>query len=179
MIEAIQDVLDGVKLVTLKEFRDGRGRFVKSFHDTLLREAGIAFELKEEFYSTSHKNVLRGMHFQAPPHDHTKLVMCLSGEVIDVVLDLRKSSAFFGKSAGFRLSSTKAQFLYIPKGFAHGFLSLADHSMLIYKTDAVYTPEFDRGILWNTFGFSWQIEYPILSTRDNNFPSFSNFLSPF
>lgn len=179
MIEEIQDILGGVKLVTLKAFSDHRGMFVKSFHETLLRDAGISFELKEEFYSTSHKNVLRGMHFQAPPHDHAKIVMCLSGEVTDVVLDLRKSSAHFGKSAGVRLTSAKTQFLYIPKGFAHGFLSLADHSMLIYKTDAVYAPEFDRGILWNSCGFSWQAEEPVLSNRDNSFPSFLNFQSPF
>ena len=122
--------------------------------------------VKEEFFSTSAAAVLRGMHFQMPPHAHQKIVYCLTGRVLDVVLDLRKSSPTFGKSASFELSARNRHIVHIPEGFAHGFLSQDDSSCLIYKTDAVYSSDCDTGILLSSFGFNWNVMDPIISERD-------------
>lgn len=181
-MELIDEPLIGVKILRPVVFEDERGNFVKPFHEGQLGEHGISMNFKEEFFSTSAAAVLRGMHFQIPPHAHQKIVYCITGCVVDVVLDLRKSSPTFGESVAFELSARNRHIVHIPVGFAHGFLSQEDDSCLIYKTDAVYSPNCDAGILWNSFGFSWPVKTLgelSISERDLNHPAFDYFESPF
>lgn len=171
--------LPGTLLLKPKVFEDHRGDFVKTFQDEAFRELGIQFRATEEFFSTSRKGVLRGMHFQVPPRDHAKLVYCVRGRVLDVLLDLRKSSPSYGRSIGIELSrGNHLQFL-IPAGLAHGFLALDDDSVMIYKTTASHSPAHDAGVRWDSFGFDWGSDRPITSSRDDSFPAFREFVSPF
>lgn len=180
-MQQINEPLPGLKILRPFVFEDERGNFVKPFHEDQLAAHGIKIHIKEEFFSTSSAGVLRGMHFQAPPHSHQKLIYCITGKVLDVVLDIRKDSPTYGRAASFELSARNRHLVYIPKGFAHGFLSLEDASCLVYKTDSVYVPEHDRGILWNSFGFDWPslAGQATLSSRDNAHTPFPKFRSPF
>lgn len=159
-------------------FVDERGIFVKTFHQEIFEEFKIENNFKEEYYSISHKNVLRGMHFQLPPYDHAKMVYCTRGRIIDVALDLRKHSGTFGKYKIIELSEGSGV-VFIPRGFAHGFLSIEESSTVCYKVETIYNKEHDSGILWNSFGLNWPSLNPILSNRDKNFIHFKNFESPF
>jgi len=156
-------------------FRDERGSFVKTFHCEMFRGQGLETEWREEYYSLSRKGVLRGMHFQTPPHDHNKLVYCTAGSVLDVVVDLRRDSATFGRHAMIELNADSATMLYIPKGFAHGFYTLSDNAAMMYKVSSVYAPAHDVGILWNSLEIPWPETNPVLSARDAGFPPFSAF----
>lgn len=175
----IDEPLPGIKILKPFAIEDTRGNFVKPFHEGQLRKHGIQMDIREEFFSTSHKSVLRGMHFQVPPHAHQKIIYCITGSVLDVLLDLRVESPTFGKFTSFELSEQNRHVVYVPVGFAHGFLSLRDHSCLVYKTDAVHSPESDLGIHWNSFGFSWPAQDTMISERDQQHPAFRDFLSPF
>lgn len=137
--------------------------------------------VREEFFSTSADGVLRGMHFQVPPHAHQKLVYCIAGRVWDVLLDLRTASPAFGKAAGFELSAANRHVVHIPAGFAHGFLSLEGGSCLVYKTDAVHAPSCDSGVRWDSFGYEWPTlgRTPMVSARDASHPRLEDFVSPF
>ena len=158
---------------------DNRGSFVKTFHADTFAELGLVTDFKEEFYSTSIKNVLRGMHFQTPPADHVKLVHCMEGAVKDILVDLRKNSATFGKHATCILEGGKGNLMYLPKGFAHGFLTLSERAIIVCKTTTVYSPENDKGILWSSCGINWLCDAPILSDKDMNLPPVAEFDSPF
>jgi dTDP-4-dehydrorhamnose 3,5-epimerase len=171
--------LPGVRLIRPRLFTDARGLFVKTFHAGLFREAGLDFTPAEEFYSVSRAGVVRGMHFQVPPHDHAKLVYCSAGRVLDVVVDLRTSSPTFGRHFATELAAkTRAQ-LFIPSGFAHGFLALEDDSTMTYLTSTVHAAEADAGIRYDSFGFDWPVQAPVVSDRDLAFPAFADFNSPF
>lgn len=177
---SLDQPLPGVHLLQPKVFTDNRGDFVKTYHTGAFAELGISFTPVEEFFSTSHKGVLRGMHFQLPPHDHAKLVYCIRGRVLDVLLDLRKNSPTYGKTASAELSRENHHQFYIPSGVAHGFLSLEDNSVMIYKTSTVHAPSHDAGILWDSFGFEWpQGASYTISPRDQKLPALSAFLNPF
>jgi dTDP-4-dehydrorhamnose 3,5-epimerase len=180
-MELISEPLPGVKILRPFVFTDDRGFFVKPFHIGKLAEHGITFSVQEEFFSTSAANVLRGMHFQLPPHAHQKIIYCIRGRVLDVLLDLRKKSPAFGKAVAVELSDMNRHIIHVPIGFAHGFLSLESESCLVYKTDSVHTPDSDFGIKWDSFGFDWQMNgaSPKISDRDAAFPPLSDFLSPF
>ena len=170
--------LDGVFVLKPNVFEDARGCFVKTYHEGLFESCGIRFVPKEEFFSVSRKNVLRGMHFQQPPAAHGKLVYCPVGRVLDVVLDLR-STAKGARCISRELSSENREMLFIPIGCAHGFLALEDNSMMVYQTSTVHSPPHDAGVLWNSFGFDWPVKNPILSERDQKFPALRDFQSPF
>lgn len=118
------------------------------------------------------------MHFQAPPQDHEKLVYVTSGEILDVILDLRKQSAGYGRFITLRLSEYGSS-VFIPKGCAHGFLALSDSATVVYNVTTVYDPKADQGIRWDSFGFDWPVTTPILSARDKGFIGFEQFQSPF
>lgn len=156
-------------------FTDDRGRFVKTFHRDMFEQQELEIDWREEYYSTSRKGVLRGFHFQLPPHDQAKLVYCVYGEVCDVVLDLRLGSPTYGKHAMFQLNGIAAQMIYIPKGCAHGFYTRSDQATMMYKVSTVYAPTHDAGLLWNSAGVPWPDDNPILSDRDKTFPSFAEF----
>lgn len=168
-----------VRIIHQFNHSDERGSFIKSFNSSQFLENGIEFEMKESFHSSSEKNVVRGMHFHLPPHDHAKIVFCVRGAILDVVLDLRKDSSTYGQSVQCELSADNYQALYIPKGFAHGFLSLSQRSTAFYFVDGEYSKEHDAGLMYDSFGFDWGIERALLSPRDLSFETFENFKSPF
>lgn len=133
--------LDGIYEIENKIFRDERGLFVKTFHSDVFRMSGLEADFKESFYSVSKKNVLRGMHFQKPPHDHAKLVYVVKGEILDVVVDIRNESPTFGQWHSVCLSEENAKSLYIARGFAHGFLALTEGATVVYLTSTVHSPD--------------------------------------
>lgn len=162
-----------------KIIEDMRGRFVKVFHEQAFAAQGLETAFTEEYYSVSYKNVVRGMHFQLPPMDHVKMVYCVEGEVLDAVLDLRVGSPTHGQYVLSELGATKANSIYIPKGMAHGFCTLSEKAIMVYKVSTIYSPEHDVGVLWNSVGISWPTTEAILSTRDASFPRLDQFVSPF
>lgn len=152
---------------------------MKVFHSQAFAAHGLENNFAEEYYSVSNKNVIRGMHFQLPPFDHVKLVYCVQGSVTDVVVDLRVGSPTYGKSAVIELSAAKANSIYIPKGMAHGFCTLTEQTVMVYKVNTVYAPEQDTGILWNSLGVTWPTTQAIMSARDQTFEPLDRFISPF
>lgn len=178
-MEILKTDLDGLIVLQSNVFRDDRGLFIKTYHKKIFEENGLEIDFRESFFSISKKNVIRGMHFQLPPDDHVKLVYCAYGKVLDVVVDIRNNSPTYGKFFFVELTEDNGNILYIPKGFAHGFKSLTDNSVVVYMTTKEYSPENDTGIRWDSFGFNWQVDNPILSERDKKFLPLSEFRSPF
>lgn len=162
-----------------KLFRDERGLFVKTFHENFFKENGLEMHSAEEFYSFSHKRVLRGLHFQLPPMDYVKLVYCVHGKVLDTVVDLRVGSPAYGDFENFELSDEQANMVYIPKGLAHGFYVMSESAIMMYKVSTSYSPQHDTGILWRSANIPWPDESPIVSERDSGFIALENFKSPF
>lgn len=179
MFELKPSKLAGCFELQPKVFDDVRGRFVKVFHEQAFAAQGLETNFAEEYYSVSHRNVVRGLHFQLPPMDHVKMVYCVQGEVLDAVVDLRVGSPTYGQYALFELNATKANSIYIPKGMAHGFCARSNQAIMVYKVSTIYSPAHDAGVLWNSVGIQWPTNEAILSARDNGFPSFDNFVSPF
>ena len=179
MFNLKETIIRGCYEVQPRIFDDARGRFVKVFHEDEFLKLGLETHFAEEYYSHSQRGVIRGMHFQIPPSDHAKLVYCVHGEVQDVVLDLRKGSPTYGRSISVVLSAQQGNFIYIPKGMAHGFCVTSESATLVYKVSTVYDPQNDSGVLWNSFGADWAISSPILSERDASFPTLNQFMSPF
>jgi dTDP-4-dehydrorhamnose 3,5-epimerase len=177
-MQVSQEVLPGATLIRLHRHQDDRGLFVKTFSRSWFAQQGLQVELQEEFYSTSHRDVIRGMHFQLPPHDHAKVVSCLVGAVDDVLLDLRTGSGY-GRAVRVRLSADEPAVLLIPKGIAHGFRSLTDNSLMLYKTSTEHAPSADAGIRWDSFGMDWGCDQPVMSARDRQHPALADFSSPF
>lgn len=162
-----------------KKIEDNRGCFVKTFHENIFQDLGLDTNFTEEYYSFSYQNVIRGLHFQLPPHDHTKIVYCVQGVVKDVVVDLRVNSPTYGQFEIFDLTAEKANLIYIPSGLAHGFSVISETAIMMYKVSKIYSPNEDTGILWNSLSIPWGCDNPIISQRDQNFISFSDFTSPF
>lgn len=171
--------LAGAYEIDMAFAQDARGIFIKTFNCVQLKDAGIEFNLQESYYSTSHQNVIRGMHFQLPPHQHSKIVFCPCGSIIDVILDLRIQSSTYGMFHTIEMNEHNHKAVYIPEGFAHGFKALTDDAMTYYLVSSVYDKEHDTGILYNSFGYDWEIPKPIISLRDLSFLSLANFDSPF
>lgn len=172
--------IPGVDIIELNLMKDERGSFVKTYNEDVFKSArGLSLSWRESFYSISRKNVIRGMHFQVPPYDNTKIVYAASGKIMDVVLDIRKSSPAFGKYMSVELSGEMARAVLIPSGCAHGFLSLTDNAIVVYMQTSVYSADHDKGILWNSFGMDWGINNPVLSSRDRTFPTLEMFDTPF
>lgn len=169
----------GLKIFEPRIFEDIRGKFIKTFNSDFLKENGIDINIKETYYSISHKDVIRGMHFQTPPYDHIKLVYVPYGSIIDVMLDIRKESPTYGKCFSTKLSAKNGKVIIIPKGLAHGFKSLEDNTNVTYMQTSGYAPNNDGGILYNSFGFNWDCESPKLSDRDKSFPMLNEFDTPF
>jgi dTDP-4-dehydrorhamnose 3,5-epimerase/CDP-3, 6-dideoxy-D-glycero-D-glycero-4-hexulose-5-epimerase len=178
-IEVKETDIPEVKILKQFSAKDDRGTFVKTFHTDSLIEMGIDFNMKESFYSVSNLNVIRGMHFHAPPYDHAKIVFCTAGKILDIALDIRKESQTYGKFVTAELSFENKCALLIPKGFAHGFLTLSQDATTFYFVDGVYNREADGGVLYNSFGMNWNVENPIISSRDLAFNTLANFSSPF
>ena len=171
--------LDGCLELVCPNFTDARGRFVKTFRADQFRQHGLRTDWQEEYFSVSARHVLRGMHFQVPPAAHAKLVYCLAGTVLDVVVDLRTASATYGRAHGLTLSPEQGNALYIPEGFAHGFLALTEQAVMQYKVTSVHAPAHDLGLRWDSIGFDWPVRQPVLSPRDGQHPALADFVSPF
>lgn len=171
--------LPGAFLVLPRVRRDGRGSFVKTFQADEFARFGVAPVFREQFHSLSARGVVRGMHFQRPPRHHDKLVCCLRGRALDVLLDLRRSSPTFGRHAAVRLSAEEGHALYVPAGLAHGFRAEEDDTLMLYQTTSEHSPEHDDGVRWDGFGFDWGAERSVVSERDGRFPALAGFDSPF
>ncbi|MCK6594979.1 MAG: dTDP-4-dehydrorhamnose 3,5-epimerase family protein [Bacteriovoracaceae bacterium] len=169
----------GLKKISLDLFQDERGSFIKTYNSKLFQSIGINFNIEEEFFSTSNKDVIRGFHFQLPPFDHDKIVRCLTGEVLDVVIDLRKTSINYKKHLSINLNAEKNELLFIPRGFAHGFLSKKNNTTMQYFVNSIYSKDHDSGIRYDTIGFDWGIKNPIVSSRDLSFTTLESYRSEF
>ncbi|TKC17134.1 dTDP-4-dehydrorhamnose 3,5-epimerase [Robertmurraya kyonggiensis] len=171
--------IPGVYELINNQFNDQRGSFVKKFHENDFEENGLQSDFKEQYFSVSKKGVFRGFHFQTPPEDHVKLVYCVQGEVLDIVVDLRKSSPTFGLYVTFDLSAEEGNSIYIPKGCAHGFFVKSEQAILVYNVTTVYSPIHDTGIHWSSVKVPELNSEMIISERDNHFDSLENYKSPF
>lgn len=176
-MNVIKTAIPDVLIFEPKIFGDERGFFFESFNHKLFEEAvGNSVTFVQDNHSKSSKGVLRGLHYQVPPYAQGKLVRCIIGEVFDVAVDIRKDSPSFGKSVGVFLSAENKRQVWIPEGFAHGFLTLSDTAEFLYKTTNYYSAANDRGILWNDDELA--IGWPMggvtvtLSSKDKEQPSF-------
>ncbi|MBN1153824.1 dTDP-4-dehydrorhamnose 3,5-epimerase [candidate division KSB1 bacterium] len=151
---------------------DDRGFFMETYRKSEFAAAGVRDTFVQDNWSHSRRGVLRGLHYQKNPLGQAKLVMVVSGEVFDVAVDIRKGSATFGRYVAVNLSSQNFRILYVPVGFAHGFCVLSVEADFLYKVSAPYSPEHDRGIVWNdpSINIPWPIDHPILSVKDANLP---------
>jgi dTDP-4-dehydrorhamnose 3,5-epimerase len=168
----IETKFDDLFVINYNSFKDNRGEFVKTIHEETFVNAGLAWKFTESFFSISKKNVIRGMHFQLNPSSHAKLVYVLAGKIMDVVLDIRNNSTTFGELFSIELSAEKRNAIYIGEGFAHGFLSLEEETIVEYHTTTSQNKEAEGGVKWNSFNYNWGITAPIVSDRDNSFQDF-------
>lgn len=171
--------ISGLKILEPRVFEDIRGKFIKTFTNDFFIENDLDINIKETYYSISHKDVIRGMHFQTPPYGHIKLVYVPAGKIIDVVLDIRKNSPTFRQYFSCELSSDNGKVLIIAEGLAHGFKSLEDNTNVTYMQTTCYAPNNDGGIRYDSFEFDWECESPKSSDRDQSFPTLKEFDSPF
>jgi len=171
--------LEDFYIIKPKLHVDNRGYFLKNFYKSFFLNSGLEYNFTESYFSSSKKGIIRGLHFQFPPFDHVKLVSLLSGRAFDVVVDIRKNSSTYGSWEIVDLNLTTPKILYIPKGFAHGFCSLEDRTILQYMTTTEYKEENDSGIKWDSIDIPWPTQDPIISDRDENFITFKDFESPF
>jgi dTDP-4-dehydrorhamnose 3,5-epimerase/CDP-3, 6-dideoxy-D-glycero-D-glycero-4-hexulose-5-epimerase len=178
-MKIIDTKIQGLKILEPTIFEDSRGKFIKTFNNEFFKKIGLDIDIKETYYSISHKDVIRGMHFQTPPYDHIKIVYVPFGKIIDVILDIRKGSKTYGEYFSTKLSCDNAKVLIIPKGLAHGFKSLQDNTNVTYMQTTGYAPNNDGGIRYDSFGFDWECENPSLSDRDISFKILNDFDTPF
>lgn len=168
-MQVIDTILEGVKIIVPKVFRDDRGYFFESFNDKEFRESVCDTTFVQDNQSKSCKGTLRGLHWQAPPFAQSKLVRVTKGTVIDVAVDVRVGSPTFGKHVSVKLSDENNFQLFIPRGFAHGFIALTDDVIFQYKCDNLYNKESERAVRWDSINWNleeYNIETPLLSDKD-------------
>lgn len=171
--------IKGCFLLQPRVFQDARGRFVKPLMASHFKAQGLRADFVEQYHSTSAPGVIRGMHFQTPPHEHAKLVYCAAGAVTDVLLDLRSRSSSYGQHLALPLSADSGHALYLAAGIAHGFIATEEPALMVYNVTSEYAPAHDSGVRWDSFGFDWRAEAPVISERDRSFPPLADFVSPF
>ncbi|MDT8979770.1 dTDP-4-dehydrorhamnose 3,5-epimerase [Paenibacillus sp. chi10] len=174
-MKVIELSLSGAYVIEPVIHGDHRGFFMESYNEQKLQEQGISFNFIQDNQSLSAEaGVIRGLHYQLNPKAQTKLVRVISGAIYDVIVDIRKNSPTFGQWVGVILSEHNHRQLLVPKGFAHGFCTLVPNTQVLYKVDECYSPEHDRGILWNdpALGIDWPTSKPILSDKDKLHPTF-------
>jgi dTDP-4-dehydrorhamnose 3,5-epimerase len=179
MFEVQELNIRGAFLLRGRSFNDERGSFLKTIHRESFERYGLNWNFTEHFHTVSHKNVIRGIHFQIPPHDQDKLVYCVQGQILDVVVDLRLKSPTYGRVESIELDASSAESVYLPSGVGHGFRALKDRSIVLYAVTKSHVPEADAGILWKSLPFDWGITDPIVSARDKRLPPLETFQSPF
>ena len=179
----IKGAIDGLILLKSTIFKDERGYFIESYNQKNINKLLGDIHFVQDNESESSRGVLRGLHFQKPPFAQAKLVRCLKGEILDVALDLRKKSRTYGLFETTLLSDKNKNQLFIPKGFAHGFVVLSESAIVSYKVDNYYDPNYESGVLWNDtdLNIDWKInaDEVILSEKDRNLPPFSKIINPF
>ncbi|MCR4659007.1 MAG: dTDP-4-dehydrorhamnose 3,5-epimerase [Bacteroidales bacterium] len=180
----VKTEIEGLFIIEPRVFGDNRGYFFESFNARDFKEAtGVEVEFVQDNESKSTYGVVRGLHFQNPPYAQSKLVRVVEGEVLDVVVDLRRHSPTFGRHCAVVLSASNHRQFFIPKGFAHGFAVLSDEAIFQYKCDEYYHPEAEGALAWNdpTLSIDWQIAPSSvkLSEKDKNHPKFDSFVTPF
>jgi dTDP-4-dehydrorhamnose 3,5-epimerase len=181
-MELINCFIDGLIIFKPRIFEDHRGLFFESFNESKYSEyLGDELKLVQDNISISKINVLRGLHFQLPPYSQGKLVSVVKGSVLDVAVDLRKKSSTFGHHFSIELSASNRLQLWIPPGFAHGFVALEDDTIFSYKCSNYYSPQYEQTILWNdnTLEIDWKVSDPIISLKDEEGINFTTFDSPF
>ncbi len=179
---AIPTDINDVIIIEPMVLKDDRGVFFESFQQQKFNDLiGDAITFVQENESISKKDVLRGLHFQKPPFAQGKLVRVISGSVLDIAVDIRKNSSTYGKHVAVELSAENKRQLWIPAGFAHGFVALEDDTVFQYKCTNYYNKNAEDALLWNdeTLGINWNIQQPILSPKDELAASFNSFVSPF
>ena len=180
MIETFD--IQGLVLITPRIFADNRGYFFESFNQKLFNEQiGQVVTFVQDNISVSKKNVIRGIHFQAPPYAQGKLVRVLKGKAIDIAVDIRKNSPTYGKHISVEISEYNNKMLWIPEGFAHGFVALEENTLFSYKCTNYYNSASEGAILWNDtqLNIDWKVKSPILSEKDKISQKFNTFVSPF
>ena len=167
-MEIVKTTLEGVLLIKPRVFEDARGYFFESYNRQNFLAAGLDLDFVQDNQSLSQKGVLRGLHFQNPPHAQGKLVMVITGAVLDVAVDIRKNSPTYGKWFGQELTETNKYMLYIPPGFAHGFATLENNTTFVYKCTNYYNKPSEGCLLWNDpdLGIEWKLTEPVLSEKD-------------
>lgn len=174
MIKVLKTKLDGVVIVEPQVFKDERGYFFESWNEQIYNEFGLTNKWIQDNESKSSYGVLRGLHYQLTPYTQAKLVRVISGKVLDVAVDIRQGSKTFGQYVSVSLSDENKRQLYIPRGFAHGFVVLSESATFAYKVDNKWSRESERGIIWNDpdIGIDWKIptEDIILSEKDTKHP---------
>ncbi len=182
MMKAIPTDIKDVFIIEPRVFQDERGLFFESFQQETFNDLiGRKLTFVQENESISKKGVIRGLHFQNPPHAQGKLVRVIKGSVLDVAVDIRKDSITYGKSISVVLTSENRRQLWIPEGFAHGFVALEEDTIFQYKCTNYYNKASEDALLWNdsTLAIDWKIDQPILSPKDEIAPAFDQFQSPF
>lgn len=173
-MKIIDTFINGLKVLEPTIIGDHRGWFMETYNKAVIEEHGININFIQDNQSFSaNRGTLRGLHYQINPKAQTKLVRCTKGIIYDVAVDIRRGSETYGKWFGIELSAENKKQLLIPKGFAHGFVTVTDNVEVQYKVDALYAPEYDRGIIWNdsSIGIEWPVDIkPILSKKDENAP---------
>ncbi len=177
----IETGIEGLVIIEPVVFGDHRGFFKETYNAQSFREIGLDLDFVQDNVSYSGKGILRGLHFQAPPHAQGKLVTVLSGEVVDVAVDIRKGSPTYGEHRAVKLSGENHRMLWVPKGFAHGFGVLSETCFFCYKCTGLYNKAAEGGIMWNdpALGIDWGIEEPILSSKDTDYAPFEELVTPF
>lgn len=182
-MEVIKTAIEGPVIIKPRVFNDARGYFYESYNKADFDKEVAPVDFVQDNQSMSSYGVMRGLHFQRPPHAQAKLVRCIQGRVLDVAVDIRKGSPTFGKWVGVELSDENKLQFFIPRGFAHGFVVLSETAVFQYKCDNFYAPEADGGIsiLDSSLGIDWKIdiENAILSEKDKNHPMLADFETPF
>jgi dTDP-4-dehydrorhamnose 3,5-epimerase len=171
-----ETAIPGVVVVRPRAFGDDRGFFVETYKQSDFAGAGIAGRFVQDNHSRSSRGVLRGLHFQKDPKAQGKLVRCVGGAIFDVAVDIRKGSPSYARWVGMELSEQNGLMLYVPPGFAHGFLTLSEKADVIYKCTEEYAAELDRGVIWNDpeIGIDWPVATPLLSSKDGRLPLLSH-----
>ncbi len=175
----IETGINGLKIIENDIIYDERGYFKKKYSQSFFTQADLNCVFKEILYTCSKKNVVRGMHFQIPPKASDKLVFVIKGKITDVCLDIRKKSLTYNKYLAFELSEEDNKAIYVPKGIAHGFLSHENDTIVAYAITENFSSDCDKGIRFDSFGYTWQVDDLIVSKKDKAFPRFKEFNSPF
>ena len=173
--------IEGLIIIEPQIYKDSRGAFFESWNAKKFKQLGISEDFVQDNQSVSSKGVLRGLHFQNPPYAQAKLVRVIEGSVLDVAVDLRKNSPTYGMHVSVILSEQNNKSFFIPKGFAHGFLSLEDNTVFSYKCSDYYNKESEGSLLWNDedLKIDWQIDNPLISEKDLKADLFKNFKTKF